>query len=140
MPCGLNCGICSNNTGICSLCATNYLLYNNTCLTSCPADQLTNDNLNCVPCTTNFVNCSTCSNTQCLSCNYGQLNSTIGQCEPCIPGTYDLSGSCVVCPSSCTTCTSQTTCQTCATNYYLLGSVCTATCPNNMIPNGTICS
>ena len=140
MPCGLNCDFCGTTTGICTKCATNYLLYNNTCVTSCPADQLTNDNLNCVPCTTNFVNCSTCTNTQCLSCTYGQLNSTSGHCVPCSPGTYDLSGSCVVCPSSCTTCTSQTACQTCATSYYLLGSVCSATCPTNMVPNGTTCS
>jgi hypothetical protein len=120
------------------VCTSGYLLYNNTCVTACPANQLTNDNQKCVPCSTNFVNCSTCSASACLSCNYGRLAN--GSCLPCDPGTYDLAGSCANCPSSCSTCTSQTSCQACVPNYYLYLAACVDNCPRNMVPNGTQCT
>lgn len=100
--------------------------------------MLTLNNQTCTLCSSTFVNCSTCNNFQCLSCTFGQLVN--GTCVPCSPGYYDLSGSCVICPSACTTCTAQTVCQTCSSGYYLLGNTCTSLCPKNMVPNGTVCS
>lgn len=135
-PCGLNCANC--NDTICSRCDTSYVLANNTCLTQCPSNMLTMDTINCVPCTDKFVNCSTCNNTHCLLCKYGQL--TNGTCRPCDPGLYAESGVCTSCPSACATCANLTFCYSCAANNYLFGTMCSSTCPRDMVPNGTLCS
>lgn len=137
-PCDLNCSYCNSTSGVCSLCTSPYLLYNNTCLSVCPSNMLSQNGQTCVLCTEQFVNCTSCSATACLYCNYGQLVN--GSCKPCDPGYYEISASCVVCPSSCLTCTSQTDCQTCQPNYYYLSGICSASCPRNMFPNGTTCS
>ena len=135
-PCGLNCENCLGTT--CNLCSTGFLIYNNGCVDRCPSNMLSLNNQNCVLCTERFTNCSTCTQDSCLSCVYGQLVNS--SCIPCYPATFDLGGSCTPCSSICTTCTSQVVCTSCVTNYYLLGSACSASCPRNMVPNGTSCS
>lgn len=138
LPCGLNCAMCntSTSTPICSLCSTNYYLYNNTCLATCPSNTLSLDSITCVSCINKFsVNCSTCNFTECLSCSEGEL--TNGDCYPCSDGTYSKNSKCAACPSTCTICNNSTYCTTCTSNNYLYNNFCVGTCPLNMIPSGT---
>lgn len=135
-PCGLHCSICQNTT--CSLCDSPYFLYNNTCLIQCPSNMLSLDTITCVPCSTKYVNCSTCDTSVCLSCTYGQLDA--GTCKPCSPGSYAESGTCTSCPSACSTCMNLTYCLSCSVNNYMLNNMCSGTCPRDMVPNGTTCS
>lgn len=135
-PCGLNCDICVNTT--CSKCVSSYFLVNNTCLTQCPSNMLSLDTISCTLCTSKFVNCSTCTTSQCLTCTFGQLLN--GTCVPCSAGSYAESGACTACPSTCITCDSQLVCTTCTVNHYLLYNQCSSTCPINMVPNGTTCT
>ncbi len=100
--------------------------------------MLTSNGQSCSLCTTLFTNCSTCTNTACLSCNYGQLVN--GTCVPCSPGYYAESSACTVCPSSCATCESQIDCTSCIPGRYQMGASCISSCPANMAPNGTTCS
>lgn len=113
-PCGLNCALCNGTT--CTRCSPFYYLLNNVCMSQCSQNTLTLDNATCVPCTEKFVNCTTCSQTQCLSCMEGEL--TGGQCLPCTPGFYTLNSHCVACPSVCKVCRDPTYCTSCVDGFY----------------------
>ena len=106
---------------------TNYSLFNQTCLSSCPTGYYSTlgSDASCITCTTNLANCIACKyvNLQpaCITCDsnyYIQewtcvLNCTIGNSS----GQYCLSPSCTGL-SQCSIC-SGTRCIQCVTNYTL---------------------
>ena len=43
------------------------------------------------------------------------------------------------CPSACKSCENATFCNQCKNEFYMEGTLCTDTCPDNKVPNGTKC-
>lgn len=130
----------STCTGCYSRSLTGNYIYNpsnNTCVSQCsPGWYLSS--AQCEPC---LVECATCANsTGCLTCAKGYfLNST---CYTTCPDKYypdDASGSCKDCISPCLNCVSNSTCKNCITGYIMYNGVCSQTCPNTTISNGSIC-
>ena len=62
-----------------------------------------------------------------------------GTCQPCFPGYYSRNSQCALCPSVCRVCESTTVCTECAAGYYMEGTYCVNPCPDNKVPNGTVC-
>ncbi|KAL4482882.1 hypothetical protein ABPG74_018908 [Tetrahymena malaccensis] len=131
--CPIGCaGQCPN--GVCSSCNTGYNLVGNLCQLQCPPGQISATNPNsyqqyCQPC---ISNCNQCSDySTCNICNPGFV-------LPFVNGQI-INTQCQSCYSSCQTCadTSQSSCQSCATNYYALKNSqaqvqfqCVSICPN----------
>lgn len=131
-PC-LSCSVTQSN---CTYCLYGFYLINYTCLSNCssflPAFTYY-PQLATLTCQTCVFPCGTCSSeTWCLSCRIGYLNSIAGTCSQCQLGTYSSNDSCLSCPSSCSICYSQTFCTTCTVGYYLLNNSC--------IANSSVCA
>jgi len=132
--CPTLCTSCTSLT-VCQTCVNN--LIPNPSLCGC--DNTVGSYLNiltntCVSCSQTFPQCATCTSSGTLAC------------ATCINGTYLLSGACYTCPFSCTSCTSNTVCNTCITGYVLSYNVtnmcgcpyCT-TCAYYNVTNCAVC-
>ena len=110
------------STGTCIDCAAinGTVLYNGSCISTCPAGYSLN----------NFGVCSVCPSSQyyfnhsCVdACPPTTFASTSFQCEPCALGcescTYDTNTSCIKC----------------ASGYYSLTGICVSGCPAGMYAN-----
>lgn len=131
-----NCTASSNVTS-CIACMEGYFL------SGTPAS--------CVLCSTVHTNCNICNvnfatgASQCIKCSPSwYLNATDNLCYSCSASPFLQSnfapGSCSVCQVSTTTIT-QLICTTCASGYYLAGSICTF-CPSSCsaCSSSTICT
>ena len=150
LPCTPPCSNCDVTATTCTTCATG-LLWNSTCVASCPDGTLSIDG---------GVTCSACDPT-CATCGGGNL----GSCTTCIPGLLmhdeDGYGQCLsTCPdgsvqvsdtlcalcdteqSFCINCdnNSTTSCTSCANGYELFGTVCLSTCPIGTTAIGPDCA
>ena len=133
-PCLTPCSLCSSAT-TCLSCATNYSLYNTSCLPTCPSG-FTGVAGQCLACTSNCKTCSGATNV-CVLCNNGSyfLNSSSSCVTSCGTGLFiDYDNQlCVGCTSPCNTCiNSSTTCTACIPNYYYLANQCLPACPAGM--------
>lgn len=125
--CAFPCKTCLGTTiNSCTACLGNYVLANpvpDQCI--CPTSPLlwpSNVTQNCETCSTIVPNCNTCI-------TMGTPSYT--GCSSCADPYYaEADGTCVLCPVTCTSCTSPTTCSGCANNL-VLSSTTTGTC----IPN-----
>ncbi|KAL4502402.1 hypothetical protein ABPG72_011989 [Tetrahymena utriculariae] len=149
ISCDLSCLTCQdiNNLNICTSCLTGKILYNQTCLDSCP-DQTYLSNNNCLPCNSNCKTC-TVSDTQCTSC-YSPFTVVGTSCQ-CLKGNYnpntktciecqqsqvydDVNYQCVNCDTSCLTCLDKNNtnkCTSCKAPLVLSNSSCVAQCPDH---------
>lgn len=128
-PCPLTCTNCTSFSN-CGACIVNYTLSNtNQCN---PPTYITCDISNCVSCTpTNSYQCL-----QCITNYYLLANLTCS--ASCPTNTYALTGQCIKCPSTCSSCTA-TQCLSCLTSYYLYQGSCLSSCPISTLPSQTIC-
>lgn len=62
-----------------------------------------------------------------------------GTCQPCTIGFYSRNSQCTACPAACTVCENTTYCTECADDFYIEKDYCVDTCPDNKVPNGTVC-
>ena len=124
-------------------CLTNYYLFNNTCISTCPNQYYGNvTSLICVSC---ISPCYTCSNnTFCLSCSINFLyNGTCVNSGNC-PTSYfaDINTlSCLACSSNCLTCQYIaiycTSCKQNSSATLLQNSTCVASCSSTSTYAGT---
>lgn len=113
-PCPISCTSCLSTTN-CLLCADTYSKVG----TLCKCDNTTlfynSLSLSCQSCPSLILNCITC-----------QLSASILTCSNCLSG-YAPSATattCVLCPSTCTACTTGPICTACVTGYSLTGPDC----------------
>ena len=137
LPCNnnasTNCATCQYYNNYCTSCSNGYILWNSSCVTTCPTTYYYNAttlltintiNVNVSQCVRCVPPCLTClSQSACLSCMLGYkynslqhicsstcsvslfFNSTISDCQPCSP--------------NCLMCSSATFCYSCNTSTYL---------------------
>ena len=115
-PCKTCSGTANNN---CLSCLANYVLTSSpatnqcTCQTS-PYLWVSNVTQNCETCSTIVPNCLTCI-------TMGSSPSYTG-CSVCADPYYaDISGDCILCPVTCTSCTGINACSACANNLVIYG-------------------
>lgn len=146
VQCTSPCFGCTGSGTFCTSCINTTYLYNNTCLTLCPAGFFQNTGNVCSACLSNCLTCSGANN-YCTSCNNGtylssRLNTCVSssQCE-----SYQYADSitwrCTNCSVSCNGCSSSSTnCLACATGYIIdtaFGSTLPGRC-TNVCPTGTV--
>lgn len=148
------CEQCPASISRCQKCLTGRVLYNASCVDSCPAGTFNNMG-SCQACAQSSCNtCAPSDPTGCLVCRYGlfldpqsgaqcvdgcaqspvRTNGTLGaagrvgaECERC-----QILG-CINCKNGAATCTR------CSPNLYLSGNTCVATCPAGATPQDTMC-
>ncbi|EAR96334.2 latrophilin/CL-like GPS domain protein (macronuclear) [Tetrahymena thermophila SB210] len=126
LPCHPNCKTCYGFLqNQCYTCQLGMQQQSNTC-TSCGDGNYYDSLLN---------SCQQC-NPVCLTC-YGASSSN---CLSCQSGKYLYQSTCNICPSSCSSCSSQNMCTSCANNFYLLAlsssnQICVQSCPQGMVEN-----
>ncbi|ELP94573.1 protein serine/threonine kinase, putative [Entamoeba invadens IP1] len=160
--CDLSCSMCSQTTGLCSVCASGYT-------------KPVSDNQTCDSCSTAFPNCISCSQTlrQCQTCSTGfyplqtspytcqqchsscanRCNSSTGYCTTCVSGYVPQlnqpSLTCELCSSfdtNCQTCATDGTrsCTLCKSTYYISDnkkcSKCDASCDYKCDGNTGYCT
>ena len=136
-----NCASGQCNGGVCTLCATNYVLSGGQCVLQCSINNCTtcNNQSQCTQCATGLnvstdgYSCVSCTVNNCMSC---QTNNV---CTACAAGfiVSSLYG-CITCNvDNCNTCSANNICSVCASGYtnvnnacVLCGSPC-ATCNAN---------
>jgi len=126
LGCEGNCHTCSDST-TCSLCNTNYYLYQQDCYGTCPVTTFP-VGTNCQDCSSNCDACSdanTC--TACSSTYYLYQQKCYGSCPI---KTYTSGTDCLGCGSYCDTCTDANTCSVCTSGYYFYLQKCYETCPS----------
>ena len=123
-----------------------------TCIETCPSSTF-NDNNICRDCHTDCLTCSGSANNQCLSCDslsatHGKFLFTDKMCAATCPSnTYEDSGVCKDCHSSCLTCNgpANNQCLSCdcesATNpkFHNIDKTCLLSCPSNTFDSLDIC-
>jgi len=106
--------------GICERCARNCFKCDNTGPDFCDVGM----------CVTGYVRVRPDSCTQCLLGCTNCLSTNIATCLSCSPGTYASSATlCILCPTGCATCSSNSTCTSCQLGFTLSGSTCDRACP-----------
>ncbi len=105
----------TTNTTQCTGCSSGYT-YNSTtnmCVFTCPANcQACSSPSVCTNCVAGFYTASnnTCSQCQVTGCSSCSNNGAT--CTACFTGFYVIQGECKTCPGYCSSCTSNSTCQT----------------------------
>ena len=144
MVCSFTCATCVGSSTNCLTCPTGLLLFNNTCVNSCPgifngnvcsfSCPPGNYNVSLTSCAACASTCLTCigSATNCTSCPPGLFANNNGAClSTCPSNTFGLQGFCLGCSISCNGCTQlPTNCINCATGYVRSGSICQRSCGN----------
>lgn len=105
--------------------------------------------LSCKNCSIYCQQCS--SELNCIVCITGTYiiprsspNNSSYQCVTICPsGYYQISGNCIICPSTCATCqlvNSGINCLTCPAGSLLMGTRCVTSCPTGYYSNNGLCS
>ena len=130
--CDSNCKKCLGNSANCTLCypsSTLPYLYQNTCLSECPAGFFINGTF-CDSCVSPCINCK--AKNTCLKCdsNLGYILYN-DKCVTSCPSSYsNIGGVCVLCDQGCLTCSGNSeTCTQCIPSKYLYNAQCVETCP-----------
>lgn len=118
--------------GVCVACSTGCLtcIAEDTCLSGkCGAgfgyvEEVVEEEVNGVTTNVTYGRCN-----QCIA-GCGVCDNDITECDSCSDGLYDAAEAgattldCVVCPTNCATCTSDTVCTDCAFGFTLVGTFC----------------
>lgn len=149
--CHPSCQACSGATSAdCTVCPINTFTIpgNSSCFSACPKDYVTQGSVCQSTCSSGFYNnsfvctkcpsyCTTCSNsTYCTSCPDGYSVVTQKASENCIANCGEAkfanpsnNYACESCSTNCKTCFNAAgTCTSCATDWFLYNSACSATC------------
>ena len=141
--CSPSCITCMNTSDTCTNvnCPINYFYLNNSCIFTCPGNYYGNTTLRqCIQCTSGCQTCYAAGLSSCTKCNtvsnvqyYLQIGQTV--CSPNCPTgqyKYNISYECAYCPQICSTCTSNTTCQSCKVlngmPYFFKSNSCVPSC------------
>ena len=129
-----NCLLC-NNGQTCKTCIKGKVLYNNTCIDTCPYGYFANEDGRCEEC--GFGHCKRCSKDNCFECNrsYKLLESENTCYEDCPKGYYeDDNDICQECGLNCEKCTNAKKCKQC-NKPFVLGTdgVCTDECEKGTV-------
>ena len=150
-PCSLNCNLCDNSL-VCKVCDSNYKLYQNKCVKTCPLgtvvfkpleEKETNYNIynKCLPC--NEDNCQICSQYNldvCLRCGNGYSLKNNNCVQNCGIGYYkDTNNNCIKCSdNNCNNCSENNNiCIDCKDNFFLLNGLCVSSCPKGYTYNSS---
>ncbi|KAL4460975.1 hypothetical protein ABPG74_016447 [Tetrahymena malaccensis] len=142
--CSTSCYECINTNSNCTSCNTQITkkyLFQNQCLSDCPPgtypNSLTGTCSQCHP------NCSLCTDyTVCQACQLEYKYLVNNFCYSTCPNTTvkNSRDQCVPCTNNCLTCQLTTdNCTSCNSGFYLVGSVCSATCPLGQVGISGIC-
>ena len=131
--CSENCNFCTSNTN-CSVCISNFVNFNGTCLSSCPSNTFQEpDSTICSLCNGNCSRCVGSKNT-CTSCNTPFLIFNGSCLLTCPSNSFQEPDStiCSLCNGNCSRCVgSQNTCTSCNTPFLLFNDTCLSICPSN---------
>ncbi|KAL4482057.1 hypothetical protein ABPG73_000581 [Tetrahymena malaccensis] len=132
IDCPSFCNKCDLDPTKCQICASNYVLFNETCLTSCPDTYYKDSNSICQPC---LQNCSQCDSSQiCNVCKVGYSLYQSNQCLANCPDKFysDSNNICQPCQQNCIQCNFSGVCSKCTDNFYLFqNQQCLQNCPQN---------
>ncbi|EAS01407.2 transmembrane protein, putative (macronuclear) [Tetrahymena thermophila SB210] len=142
--CSTSCYECVNANNNCTSCNTQITkkyLFKNQCLSSCPIGTYPNNLLG--TCSQCHSNCTQCTDyTVCQACQLDFKYLVNNFCYSTCPNTTvkNSQDQCVPCTNNCLTCQLTTdNCTSCNSGYYLVGSVCSATCPLGQVGISGIC-
>ncbi|EAR98211.2 surface protein with EGF domain and furin-like repeat protein, putative (macronuclear) [Tetrahymena thermophila SB210] len=126
------CNKCNIDPTKCQQCVSNYVLYQDTCLSSCPDGNYKDQNNICQTC---LQNCSQCdSNVTCKKCKNNFYLYQNNQCMATCPDGYysDSNNICQSCQQNCIQCNNSGICSKCQDSFYLYqNQQCLKNCPNN---------
>lgn len=130
--CSSKCTSCEGSADYCYSCATNYKLWGNSCVDTCPIGVSISTSTQCNPCSSSCSLCET-TTTRCIKCTSPlllHLNTCILTCPSGYTETSSNPGVCSACTNNCATCTSFTNfCLSCNTGFFLLNNQCLSSCP-----------
>lgn len=139
------CSTCTALT-LCASCVSGYFLYQQSCLTACPAGYAGFTGI-CSACQSPCRTCSPSTGdcTSCLTSLSPPMFLTGASCvlgSNCPTLTYpnQTNNECVSCVMPCQTCTSSTTCLTCIAGYNLHLGVCYSNCLDGFTPINSVCT
>ncbi|XP_076044014.1 furin-like protease 2 [Oratosquilla oratoria] len=124
--CGNLCASC-NGSDSCTKCDHHLLLYNGSCHTVCPHGTYESQENVCEPCHPECSSCVGGTNVHCATCPEQTFMSQ-GRCaHQCPKGMYGEQNTraCVLCPSGCATCSSNS-CSSCLEGWRLKSGSCVA--------------
>ncbi|KAL4506895.1 hypothetical protein ABPG72_001316 [Tetrahymena utriculariae] len=142
--CSTSCYECLNTNNNCTSCNTQITkkyLFQNQCLSDCPPSTYPNSLAGA--CSQCHPNCALCSDyTVCQACQLDYKYLVNSFCYSTCPNTTvkNSKDQCVPCTNNCLTCQLTTdNCTSCNSGFYLVGSVCSATCPLGQVGISGIC-
>jgi len=139
--CNMRCSECVRDSDTCTACKTPYLLYNNQCVSSCPADTTIQQGDACVDCNANCKYCSGDTQT-CTACPDDRIlqgTTCKPSCDSGFTTTTSFPNECKAC-SGCLECVDEVTkCTSCDGSKFLYKDSCTDTCPPGSFPHGNVC-
>ncbi|KAL4507260.1 hypothetical protein ABPG72_002053 [Tetrahymena utriculariae] len=162
LQCNLSCATCTSSSNNCTSCSGNLSLdtTTNTCNTSCPDKYFQGSNNRCQLCSS-VGNCLTCTSaiacTSCDSTHYLQNTTCVTQCDSQQQLSFiyfqyiqilqfkiryyvgNGGKQCILCPTGCSTCTSNLNCSSCSAGYIQYQTTCVQSCPSGysrLIQNG----
>ncbi|KAL4479152.1 hypothetical protein ABPG72_008982 [Tetrahymena utriculariae] len=133
--CDANCNNCNQDNNTCNICVNKKVIYDGSCLDTCPPGYYQNDALICQKCN---PLCKTCQSSKdnCTSCPQTAQFLYQGNClQSCIPNTiptYDPNQSyCADCNKKCKTCQANpNNCSSCSdSSQSLYLGTCISICP-----------
>lgn len=125
-----NCQTCSISISNCLTCNPSYVLFNNTCIATCP-DQYYNESNTCIQCP---QNCSICDESKCIICDPPSLSYNNICVDSCPTGFYLSGTECLACNFSCLACSnSSNSCTECESPLLLLDFSCIPECPQHFV-------
>lgn len=134
--CSTNCLECSTSSTQCTNCPVPLFLFNNVCVSSCPAGYYGNTAPaidTCSTCDSVVTNCANCLASGCLKCKdyfylYAASNTTAFSCVSQCPSGYyadTLNMICLKCQlPNCAQCSSLSQCTVCNPSYKLFSGSC----------------
>jgi hypothetical protein len=136
--CEPSCSSCEGSPTSCLGCIAPFLLFESSCVASCPSGLYFESNGSCQGCSSPCLQCA--GSGSCLSCQVGYLLGS-GCLTECPSGHFGdgLSSSCLPCLNSCITCSSDTLCLSCAPSRSLYSYQCLAACPLGTYAQGGLC-
>lgn len=141
--CDQSCLTCQGQASSCTACKDNQLLFNRSCVTSCPPGRFPNIEISkCSQCHYSCQECNGATAQNCISCSEGFILNPNGEClDSCPSGYYVKEGlkKCDICHNTCAECNggANNECLSCKANEFLLNMTCIAECPSHFFPNNS---